>query len=55
MSISPIVSVFDLIDEVAEVAEARAQAAAGDTIPLADMLRWLDSWGARDELPPPWK
>ena len=50
---------FDPIDEAAEaraIAEARAQAARGETIPLADMLRWLDSWGTPDELPPPpWK
>jgi predicted transcriptional regulator len=35
------------------VAEARAQIAAGQSIPLADMIRWLDSWGTADELPPP--
>ena len=38
------------------VAEARAQVSAGQGIPLADMVRWLDSWGTPDELPPPpWK
>jgi predicted transcriptional regulator len=38
------------------VAEARAQIDAGQSIPLADMVRWLDSWGTSDELPPPpWK
>jgi len=50
---------FDPIDEDASsraVAEARAQIAAGQAIPMADMVRWLDSWGTPDELPPPpWK
>jgi predicted transcriptional regulator len=40
----------------AGIAEARRQAAAGQVIPLADMVRWLDSWGTAAELPPPpWK
>ena len=50
---------FEPTDEDAlshAVAEARAQIAAGQSIPLADMVRWLDSWGTPDELPPPpWK
>jgi predicted transcriptional regulator len=38
------------------VANARAQVAAGQAIPLAEVVRWLDSWGTPDELPPPpWK
>jgi len=38
------------------IAEGRAQVAAGQGVPLADMVRWLDSWGTSDELPPPpWK
>ena len=38
------------------IAEGRVQIAAGQGIPLADMVRWLDSWGTPDELPPPpWK
>jgi len=38
------------------LAEVRAQVAAGQTIPLADIARWLDSWGTPNELPPPpWK
>jgi predicted transcriptional regulator len=50
---------FEPADEDAlsrAVEEARAQIAAGQKIPLADMIRWLDSWGTPDELPPPqWK
>jgi predicted transcriptional regulator len=50
---------FDPMDDAAEaraIAEARAQIAGGEGIPLADMVRWLDSWGTPDELPPPpWK
>lgn len=38
------------------VAEARAQVAAGQTIPLHDVADWLDSWGKADERPAPsWK
>ena len=38
------------------VAEARAQVAAGQTIPLRDVADWLDSWGTADERPAPsWK
>ncbi|MDR3518106.1 MAG: CopG family transcriptional regulator [Azospirillaceae bacterium] len=52
-------TVFEPTDDDAlnrAVAEARAQLAAGPTIPLADVVRWLDSWGTPDELPaPPWK
>jgi predicted transcriptional regulator len=50
---------FEPLDEDAKtraIAEARAQIAAGHTIPLADIVRWLDSWGTPNELPPPpWK
>ncbi len=52
-------TVFDPTDDDAlarAVAEARAQVAAGQTIPLADIGRWLDSWGTPDELAAPrWK
>ena len=30
-----------------------AQLDAGQGIPLADVVRWLESWGTPDELPPP--
>jgi predicted transcriptional regulator len=45
-------------DEAAERALLRgeAQLDAGRGIPLADVVRWLESWGTPDELPPPrWK
>ncbi len=52
-------AVFEPTDDDAlsrAVVEARAQVAAGQSIPLADMMRWLESWGTPDELPPPsWK
>lgn len=35
------------------VAEARAEVAAGQTIPLRDVADWLDSWGTADERPAP--
>lgn len=35
------------------VAEARAQVAAGHTIPLRNVADWLDSWGMPDESPAP--
>ncbi|CAO3418166.1 hypothetical protein [Azospirillum endophyticum] len=38
------------------VAEARAQVAAGQTLPLRDVADWLDIWGTADDRPaPPWK
>lgn len=38
------------------VEEARAEIADGKWIPLADVARWLESWGTPGELPPPsWK
>ncbi len=52
-------TVFEPTDEEAltrAVAEARAQAVAGQTIPLSDVADWLDSWGTPEERPaPPWK
>jgi hypothetical protein len=37
------------------IAAARALPRDSD-IPLADVARWLESWGKPDELPPPpWK
>ena len=44
-------TVFEPTDDEAltrAVADARAQAAAGQTIPLSDIVRWLDTWGAPD-------
>ncbi|PWC77239.1 hypothetical protein TSH64_22530 [Azospirillum sp. TSH64] len=35
------------------IAEARAQVAAGQMIPLRDVTDWLDSWGTADERPAP--
>jgi hypothetical protein len=54
----PEVSLFDAEDAAAKaraIAEADAMPEAGD-VPLADVRRWLESWGKPDELPPPpWK
>ena len=37
------------------VAEARALPRDTD-VPMADVVRWLESWGRPDELPPlPWE
>ena len=56
---APDISLFEPADDEAEakaIAEGLAQADAGEVVPLADVLRWLDSWGKPDELPPPpWK
>lgn len=50
---------FDPSDPDAEeraLLEAEAQLDAGHGVALADVTRWLDSWGSSDELPPPpWK
>jgi predicted transcriptional regulator len=49
---------FDQTDADAEeraLREGEAQLDAGQAIPLADMVRWLESWGTSDELPPPWR
>ncbi|MBF5093980.1 antitoxin [Azospirillum sp. INR13] len=35
------------------IAEARAQVAAGQTIPMRDVADWLNSWGTVDEHPAP--
>lgn len=43
-------TVFEPTDDDAltrAVAEARAQVAADQTIPLRDVADWLDSWGRR--------
>lgn len=39
------------------IAEARADVVAGRIIRHEDMVKWLNSWGTPDELPPPstWK
>jgi predicted transcriptional regulator len=49
-------SIFDEIDPAAEDAadaEALADLDAGRTVSHAAVKRWLESWGAADELPPP--
>ena len=49
-------TVFEPTDDEAlsrAVTQARAQAAAGQTIPLSDVARWLDSWGTSEERPAP--
>ncbi|WP_298368256.1 hypothetical protein [Azospirillum sp.] len=52
-------TVFEPTDDEAlarAVAQAQAQAAAGQTIPLSKVADWLDRWGAPDEGPAPsWK
>jgi hypothetical protein len=35
------------------IAAARALPRETD-VPLAEVVRWLESWGKPDELPPPW-
>ncbi len=39
--------------EAEKIAEARAQAAAGQTISLEAVQAWVDSWDTDHELPPP--
>jgi predicted transcriptional regulator len=49
-------TIFEPTDEVAAEQALRhgeAQLDAGRGIPLADVVRWLESWGTPDELPPP--
>ncbi|WP_448191762.1 hypothetical protein [Azospirillum sp. sgz301742] len=52
-------TVFEPTDDEAltrAVAQARAQAAAGQTIPLSDVASWLDTWGTPEERSAPsWK
>lgn len=46
--------IFTPEDEQAKArAIAEAEIAAGKSIPFAEIRRWLESWGADDELPPP--
>ena len=42
-----------LVREAAMIEEARAQAAAGQTISLEAVQTWVDSWDTDHELPPP--
>jgi predicted transcriptional regulator len=38
------------------IAEGRKQIAEGQSVSLADVKQWLESWGTSAELPPPpWK
>ena len=37
----------------ASIAEARAQRAAGETVPGKAVLEWLASWGTENEKPAP--
>jgi predicted transcriptional regulator len=49
-------TIFDGINEDAEaraIAEAEADVAAGRVVPHDEVVRWLRSWGAPDELPCP--
>ena len=39
--------------QIARIREGLADAAAGRVIAHEDVVRWLDSWGTEDELPPP--
>jgi len=61
MTISPMpepASLFDPEDgDAKELALAAAEASpVSEDVPLADVKRWLQSWGKPDELPPPpWK
>lgn len=49
-------SILDALDDAAEVralAEAEIDVATGKVISHDAMRRWLLSWGAPEELPPP--
>jgi predicted transcriptional regulator len=50
-------SIFDIEPDEAEEplldAEAEADFAAGQTVPHAKVVEWLESWGTPDELPRP--
>ena len=49
-------TIFDETDEQAEaraITEAEADVAAGRIVPHEEVVRWLRSWGAADELPCP--
>ena len=49
-------SLFGTVDHDAEscaIAKARAEIAAGQGVPHAEVVKWLKSWGKPDELPPP--
>jgi predicted transcriptional regulator len=49
-------SVFGPADDETEeqaLKQAEADVAAGRTVPHAEVVRWLRSWGTSNELPPP--
>jgi hypothetical protein len=39
--------------EIERIREGLADAEAGRLVAHEDVLRWLDSWGTENELPPP--
>jgi predicted transcriptional regulator len=49
-------TIFNEIDENAEaraIAEAEADVTAGRVVPHDEVVKWLRSWGTRNELPCP--
>ncbi len=49
-------TILDAVDQQAEAratAEAEADASAGRVVSHQDVVKWLRSWGARNELPCP--
>ena len=44
---------LDEADEAAADAAARAEIASGQFVRHAEVVKWLQSWGKPDELPPP--
>lgn len=46
-------TIFDEDAEAQAIAEAEADVAAGRVIPHDEVVKWLRSWGTRDELPCP--
>ncbi|MBF0375583.1 MAG: hypothetical protein HQL39_19505 [Alphaproteobacteria bacterium] len=47
---------FEDHDAKARALDAADASPVAEDVPLADVKRWLESWGKPDELPPlPWK
>jgi len=58
LGVTPVAEPASLFEPEDTDAKERAIAAAealseGEDVVLADMKRWLQSWGKADELPPP--
>ncbi len=51
--VEPAMTAAEREARAASIVRARAQVAAGETVPGDAVFEWLASWGTENELPPP--